>query len=250
MISAIIITKNEENNIRDCLNSISWVDEIVVVDSGSSDATVSICKEFGCIVQETDWPGFGPQKNRALALATKPWVLSIDADERVTPELRDEIQALIQSEPQQNGFEPPRSSNFCGRFMKHSGWYPDHVLRLFRRESARFTDDIVHERVICEGAIRKLSNPLLHYTYDTLFQAVEKANLYSDLGAEKLFKEGKRSGLTKAVLKGFWAFFRTYLLRAGFLDGKQGLMLAITNAEATYYKYAKLMLLSDQRDNS
>lgn len=192
----------------------------------------------------------GRRKNRALALATKPWVLSIDADERVTPELRDEIQSLIQSEPQQNGFDIPRSSNFCGRFMKHSGWYPDHVLRLFRNESARFSDDIVHERVICEGATGKLSNPLLHYTYDTLFQAVEKANLYSDLGAEKLFKEGKHSSLTKAVLKGFWAFFRTYLLRAGFLDGKQGLMLAITNAEATYYKYAKLMLLCDQRDNS
>lgn len=242
MLSVIIICKNEENNIRECLESVSWADEIIVLDSGSNDNTVAICKEYTNHVHVTDWPGFGKQKQRALELATQPWVLSIDADERITQESKKEILETINRADVIEGYHLPRSSNFCGRFMLHSGWYPDYVLRLFQRESAHFSDDVVHERVICSGTTANLHNPILHYTYDSLDQAVEKANLYSTLGAEKLFEAGKQSSVSKAVFKGFWAFLRTYLFRQGFRDGKHGFLLAIVNAEATYNKYAKLAL--------
>jgi glycosyltransferase involved in cell wall biosynthesis len=242
MLSVIIICKNEENKIRECLESVSWADEIIALDSGSNDNTVSICQEFTDKVHITDWPGFGKQKQRALELATQPWVLSIDADERITQESQNEILEAINRADAVDGYQLPRSSNFCGRFMRHSGWYPDYVLRLFRRESAQFTDDVVHERVICAGTTANLQHPILHYTYDSLDQAVEKANLYSTLGAEKLYEEGKQSSVSKAFLKGLWAFLRTYLFRQGFRDGKHGFLLAVVNAEATYNKYAKLAL--------
>ena len=252
MLSVIIICKNEEKNIRDCLESISWADEIIILDSGSTDNTLQICREFSEKVFSTDWPGFGIQKNRALQHATNPWVLSLDADERITPSLKSEIENTIAAEKnsQNNGYYIPRSSRFCGKFMRHSGWYPDYVLRLFKRELARFSDDIVHEKVLCTGETGHLKHPIIHYTYDSLTQALDKANLYSDLGAEKLYNEGKRSSLTKAVLKGLWAFFRTFVIRQGFRDGSQGFLLAVSNAEATYYKYAKLTLLCDNKKQS
>lgn len=244
MLSVIIICKNEEQHIQACLESVAWADEIIVLDSGSTDSTLEICSQFTDKVEVTDWPGFGAQKNRALSKATQPWVLSIDADERITESSKNEILQVIQNQDSLDGYHLPRSSNFCGRFMRHSGWYPDYVLRLFRREKAQFTNDVVHERVICNSKTGHLTQPILHYTYDSLDQAVEKANLYSTLGAEKLLAEGKKSSLGKAMAKGVWAFIRTYLLRKGFLDGKHGFMLAIVNAEATYYKYAKLAVLN------
>ena len=243
MLSVIIICKNEESNIQACLESVAWADEIIILDSGSTDNTVSICQTFTDNVEITDWPGFGRQKQRALERATQPWVLSIDADERVSEALKQEILDTIQRDKGACGYNFPRSSSFCGHFIRHSGWNPDYVLRLFRRDQARFTDDIVHERVICQGPVANLHNPLLHYTYESLSHAVEKANLYSELNAQKLFESGKKSSLTTAVIKGTWAFLRTYFLRQGFRDGKYGFMLAIVNAEATYYKYAKLALM-------
>jgi len=242
VLSVIIICKNEKNHIRDCLESVSWADEIIVLDSGSTDNTVTICQEYTDKVKITDWPGFGMQKQRALELATQPWVLSLDADERVTEESKLEILDILDNPESVEGYHLPRSSNFCGSFMRYSGWYPDYVLRLFRRDCARFTEDPVHERVICSGNTAHLKSPLLHYTYDSLDEAVEKANLYSSLGAEKLYNEGKKCSISKAVLKGVWAFLRTYLLRQGFRDGKHGFLLAVVNAEATYNKYAKLAL--------
>ncbi|MDO6514984.1 glycosyltransferase family 2 protein [Neptuniibacter sp. 2_MG-2023] len=244
MISIIIITKNEAHNIQDCLGSVSWADEIIVVDSGSEDGTQDIChKTVNCTLVETDWPGFGEQKNRALALASHEWVLSIDADERIDNALKDEILNAIE-QSQYDGFEIPRHSQYCGRFIDHSGWTPDYVLRLFKREKAVFSDDKVHERVILNGKTHKLSNPMQHYSYENLEQVLRKVDQYSTLGAEQLYARGKRCGLGTALYKSFWAFIRTYLLRRGFLDGKHGVMLAISNAEATYYKYAKLALMS------
>lgn len=245
MISAIIITKNEEKHIRDCIESIRWVDEIIVVDSGSTDDTVAICKELNCSVTETDWPGFGPQKNRALKLANHEWILSIDADERIPEKLKYEIIAAIH-EPAHDSYQIPRSSSYCGKFIKHSGWTPDHVLRLFRRSKARFSDDIVHEKVIADGTTGLLITPLVHHSFESLDQVLDKVNHYSSLGAKQMYRRGKRSSLGKAILKGFWAFIRTYILRLGVLDGHHGLMLAISNAEGTYYKYAKLALLTQQ----
>jgi glycosyltransferase involved in cell wall biosynthesis len=243
-LSIILITKNEAANIRACLDSVAWADEIVVVDSGSTDDTVAICKELGARVHVHDWPGFGVQKNRSLGYATKDWVLSLDADERVTPELRAEIQTILRSESASDAYLVPRLSNYCGRFMRHSGWYPDLLPRLFKRGKARFSDDLVHERLIIEGDTGELKGMLLHYAFDDLEEVLHKVNQYSSAGAAMMQRRGRQASLTGAVLRGLWSFVRTYVLRGGFLDGREGFMLAVSNAEGTYYRYLKLMLLN------
>jgi glycosyltransferase involved in cell wall biosynthesis len=243
-LSVILITKNEADNIRACIESVSWADEIIVVDSGSTDDTVAICKELGAQVHEHDWPGFGVQKNRALGYATKDWVLSLDADERVTPELRAEIEAILGAGQTQDSYLVPRLSNYCGRFMYHSGWYPDLLPRLFRRGKARFSDDLVHERLIVEGSSGKLKGLLLHYAFDGMEEVLLKVNQYSTAGAAMMHKRGRKASLSGAVMRGLWSFFRTYILRGGILDGREGFMLAVSNAEGTYYRYLKLMLLN------
>jgi glycosyltransferase involved in cell wall biosynthesis len=243
-ISVIIITKNEAHNIRSCLESVKWADEIIVVDSGSSDDTVSICKTLGAQVHTTsDWPGFGKQKNRALSYATCEWVLSLDADERISPELYSEIVSAVNDPLGRSVFSIPRLSSFCGRYMRHSGWHPDYVTRLFRRGSAKFSDDLVHERLIVEGSVGKLRQSLLHETFHDLDELLTKINNYSTAGARMLRDKNKTATLKKAVARGVWAFFRTYILRAGFLDGREGFMLAVSTAESAYYRYAKLMML-------
>ena len=242
-ISVIIIAKNEQASIRRCLESVKWADEIIVLDSGSTDDTVNICREYTQHVHETDWPGFGPQKNRALERATSDWVLSLDADEWVTPALRDEIARAVAQPRDVVGFRLPRLSSFCGRFMRHSGWWPDYVVRLVRRDAARFSDDAVHERVIVNGKTGTLREPLMHETYVDLDELLAKMNHYSTLSARDKQRDGKRSGLPMAVARGAWAFVRTYFLRGGFLDGREGFMLAVATAEGTYYRYVKLLLL-------
>ncbi|MBL6969264.1 MAG: glycosyltransferase family 2 protein [Gammaproteobacteria bacterium] len=247
-ISATIITKNEASRIETCLQSLIWVDEIIVLDSGSSDNTVEICKRFTSQVYETEWSGFGIQKNRAIEKATGDWILSIDADEVVTPELRLEIQQAI-STGNFSGFEIPRLSSYCGQFIQHSGWRPDYVPRLFQSNKGQFSDSPIHERLNINGTIGQLKASLIHHSFENLEQVLNKVNHYSTLGAEQLYRRGKSASLTKAILKGWWAFFRTFILKAGFLDGAKGLMLAISNAEGTYYKYAKLILLHEKDRN-
>lgn len=239
-LSVIIIAKNESANIRDCIASVCWADEIVLVDSGSTDDTVSIARAMGAKVYEhTDWPGFGPQKNRALDYATNEWVLSVDSDERVTPQLQAEIASVLQN-PQADGYEISRLSSFCGRFMHHSGWSPDYVLRLFRRDKGRFSDALVHESVQLQGSVAQLKQNLLHYSYLDFDDVLNKLNNYSGAAAVMLDRRGKQGGLRQAIIHGLWAFFRTYILRAGFLDGREGFMLAVMNAENSYYRYIKL----------
>ena len=242
-ISVIIITKNEAANIRACLESVAWADEIVVVDSGSADDTVNICKAMGARVYvHPDWPGFGPQKNRALGYATNEWVFSIDADERVTPELHAElIQAM--NEERAQGFYLPRLSQFCGRFIRYSGWYPDYVLRLFKRDAGRFSDNLVHESVLLTGRTARLKKPLLHYSYLTTDDVERKVEHYSTAAAQQMFQSGKRPGWPGAVLRAGWAFARTYFLRLGVLDGSAGLNIARMNVRTTYLKYRKLEAL-------
>jgi glycosyltransferase involved in cell wall biosynthesis len=243
-LSVIVITRNEEANIGECLASVAFAGEIVVVDSGSTDRTVEIARAAGAqVVNTTDWPGFGPQKNRALDHATKTWVLSIDADERVTPQLEAEIVAAIEAAPSKfDAWDMPRRSSFCGRYMSHSGWYPDRVTRLFRRDRARFSDDLVHERVVAKGPVGHLRNDLLHATYPDLETMLAKLDRYSTASALAMHERGVRSSLAGAVLRGLWAFVRTYILRLGFLDGRMGFVLAVSIAETTYYKYLKLWL--------
>jgi glycosyltransferase involved in cell wall biosynthesis len=238
-LSVIIITRNEAANIRACVESVAWADEIIVVDSGSSDGTPDICRELGAKVYEHDWPGFGPQKNRALDYASGVWVLSLDADERVTPELRAQLESAM-GVADMDGYYLPRLSQFCGRFIHHSGWYPDYVLRLFKRGSGRFSDDLVHESVILQGCTGKLSSPLLHYSYVTGEDVVRKIEQYSSAAARQMFDKGKTVTGADAPVRAAWAFFRTYFLRLGFLDGMAGFNIANMNARTTYLKYKKL----------
>jgi len=241
-ISAIIITKNEAHNIRECLESLHWVDEIVVVDSGSTDETIAICKEYTeHLFIANDWQGFGIQKNRALSHASKEWIFSIDADERVSSALKTEIEHTLKNAQHSDAFSIPRRSYYCGKAIHHSGWWPDYVLRLFKKDEATFSNDTVHERVLSSGNIKKLKEPLIHYSYPSLDDVLHKMNHYSSLWAEN--NKHKSSSPLKAVLRGFWAFLRTYIIRRGFLDGTEGFALAISNAEGTYYKYMKLYFL-------
>jgi len=243
-LSVIIITKNEAEIIGRCLESVKWADEIIVVDSGSTDDTVNICRRYTDKIVVTDWPGFGPQKNRALAMATGNWVLSIDADEEVTPALAEEIRTCLAA-PTSAGYTLARLSSYCGRFMKHSGWWPDPVLRLFKRETGTFTDARVHERVIVDGPVHALNETLLHHSYRSLDQVLNKVNHYSHESALALKAKGRRAGLSTAIGHGLWTFFRTYFLKRGFLDGREGFILAVSNAEGTYYRYLKLMYLHE-----
>ena len=246
-LSAIVITRNEAHNLHDCLQSMQGlVDEIIVVDSQSADDTVAIARQHGAKVsQPTDWPGFGPQKNRALDLATCDWVLSMDADERVTPALAAEIQQVLTAK-EDAAYQMPRLSWYCGKFIRHAGWQPDHVLRLFKRGTARFSNDLVHERVITEQRVATLKNHLLHYSYLNFSQVLAKVDAYSTASAKQAYARGKRSSLAGALGHGAWAFFRTYVIRAGFLDGAHGLALSISNAETSYYKYLKLWQLQQE----
>jgi glycosyltransferase involved in cell wall biosynthesis len=246
MLSVIIITKNETRHIAACLKSVAWADEIIVLDSGSSDDTVAICKTYSAQVYETDWPGFGPQKQRALDKAREDWVFSIDADEQVTPQLKEEIQQAMQSK-QFAGYQMPRLSSFCGKQIRHGGWWPDYIVRLFRRESAGFLDVPVHEKVLVDGPIGKLKSPLLHDTYQTLEEAVDKMNTYSSLSAKMLFDAGKKSSISKTLIKTLWTFVRCYLIKAAFLEGRYGLMLAAVNSQGTFYKYLKLLELQHKQ---
>lgn len=242
-VSVIVITLNEEAAIGRCLASVAWADEIVVVDSGSTDRTVELARAAGArVTVTTDWPGFGRQKNRALDLATGDWVLSLDADEWVSPALAAEIQAAVSRSDAPAGYELPRLSSFIGREMRHSGWWPDHVARLFRRGTARFSDDLVHERLLVDGAVGRLGEPLRHESFTSLDEVVEKMNRYSSASARMRVERGKGGSVGGAVAHGLWAFLRTYLLRAGFLDGREGFVLAVANAEGTYYRYLKAWL--------
>lgn len=247
-ISVVVITKDEESSIGACLASVAWADEIVVVDAGSTDRTADICRDHAAkVVVSAQWPGFGPQKNRALDLASHDWVLSLDADERVTPELRQEMQAIAAGSGLCDAYEIPRSSSYCGRFMRHGGWWPDRVTRFFRRGTARFSDDLVHEKLLVQGAVGRLVHPLVHYAFDDLEEVLRKVDQYSSASALMHQGRGRKGSLRKAILHGAWTFFRTYFLKAGFLDGQRGFMLAVSNAEGTYYRYLKLMLLGEKR---
>lgn len=246
-VSVILITKNEAANIRDCLQSVSWADEIIVVDSGSCDETVQIAQAMGAQVYlHSDWAGFGPQKNRALSYATQDWVFSIDADERVTPALRTELAQAMQ-EAKMDGYFCPRLSQFCGTFIHHSGWYPDYVLRLFKRGSGCFSNSLVHESLLLQGTRGKLTQPLLHYSYLTMDDVARKVTSYSDAAAQQMFNAGKTAGWGKAIASAGWAFLRTYVLRLGILDGNVGWEIAQMNMRTTFLKYRKLALLHKGR---
>jgi glycosyltransferase involved in cell wall biosynthesis len=240
-LSAIIISKNEAGNIAACLESLAFCDERIVVDGGSTDRTVDLASAKGARVVSHEFAGFGAQKNFALSLATGDWVLSIDADERVNRALALAIRAAI-AKGGADAYEMPRLSTFLGREMRHSGWYPDYVLRLFRKGRARFSDDLVHERVVCEGLVARIAEPLDHHPVLRLEDAVSRMDRYSTAGADMLAAAGRRVSFASGITHGLWSFFRAYVWRFGFLDGREGFLLAVANAEGTYYRYMKAWL--------
>jgi glycosyltransferase involved in cell wall biosynthesis len=264
-LSVILITNNEAGNILDCLASVSFADQIVVVDSDSTDNTVALAKSVGAqVLQTADWPGFGAQKNRALDLATGDWVFSIDADERVTPELAEQLKAAInigyQTDSkndsnidnirnkdirQHDAYEIPRLTQFCGQWIRHCGWTPDHVLRLFKRCSARFSNDLVHERLVqSQGTCGKLTTPMSHYSYPTPASYWRKLDQYSQAWAKQRYLEGKKTSMVRATMSGVAAFVRTYFLRLGFLDGALGFAVCTMQAQSAFGKYFTLYCLN------
>lgn len=248
-LSVILITRNEEANIAACLGSVRFADEIVVVDNGSTDATVALARAAGARVHEVaDWPGFGRQKNRALDLATGGWVLSIDADERVTPALAQQIQAAVASGVRQ-AWEIPRLTQFCGQWIRHCGWTPDRVLRLFPRGDARFTEDLVHERLVARVPVARLTEPLLHYSYPTPAHYWRKLEAYSQAWAKQRHEHGMRTSMLRATLSGMVAFARSYFFRLGFLDGAMGFAVCTMQAQAAFGKYFALYCLNRQDDS-
>jgi glycosyltransferase involved in cell wall biosynthesis len=242
-LTVVIVAKNEARNIAECVASVSFADEIIVLDSGSTDATAELARAAGARVVTTDWPGYGPQVARGFSLATGEWVLSLDADERVTPSLAREVKAAIASGAHA-GYRIPRLSEFIGQFIHHSGWRPDFTLRLGRRQVSGFTDHFLHAHMTVEGSVGELGTPLIHFSYPDLHDVLEKLDRYSTGHARDMHARGKTGGLGKAISHAVFAFLRTYVLRLGILDGQRGLMLAIYNAEYTYYKYVKLMFLA------
>lgn len=239
-LSVVVITKNEEANLARCLESVRFADQIVVVDSHSTDRTVEIARIFGARVETIDWAGFGKAKQHALSLADGEWVLSIDADEQLSPELAAEIQSIVQSDTSFVGYEMPRLTNFLGKWIRHCGWYPDPVLRLFRRGKGRFTDDIVHERVMIDGPVGRCHNDLLHFSYPTLDVYFDKFNRYTTEGAIQEAARGRTAGLFDLTARPFVSFVKHYISKAGFLDGVEGFMVSALSSCAVFVKYAKL----------
>ena len=244
-LSVAVIARDETHQLRQCLATVAWADEIVVVEHGSRDDTAALARTLGArVIVTPDWPGFGAQKNRALDACSSDWVLVLDCDERVDAALRAEIEATLAA-PMHAVYAIPRRSTYCGQFIDHSGWRPDYVRRLLKRGAARFSDARVHENLVlddAQGTIGTLRAPLIHYSFRSLDDVLTKVNRYSSDGAAMLLAQGRRPSLTLAIIKGLAAFVRSYLLKRGFLDGRLGFMLAVSNAEGTYYRYAKAWL--------
>ncbi|MBD2813287.1 glycosyltransferase family 2 protein [Xenorhabdus sp. Flor] len=245
-LSVVMIAKNAADLIGDCLLSVGWADEIIVLDSGSTDATCQIAKEMGAkVYTNTQWPGFGPQRQLAQSYASGDYIFMIDTDERVTPELRASIEQVLENPDDNKVYACARLNLFMSRFMKHSGWYPDKVIRLYCRERYQYNDNQVHESLDTQGArIMTLKGDLRHLTCRNLMEFQQKQLNYAKDWAKHRYGQGKTTRYSSIISHTLGAFFKTWLLRAGFLDGKQGLMLAIVNAQYTFNKYAALWELT------
>ncbi|MFA7347228.1 MAG: glycosyltransferase family 2 protein [Desulfurivibrionaceae bacterium] len=246
-LSVAIITKNEEDRLPECLASVSFAAEVVVVDSGSTDRTVEIARAFGAVVHVEPWQGFGCQKQLAIDRCRHDWVLVLDADERVSPEARVEIREVLAT-GSSVAYSFPRKNYFCGRWLKHAGWWPDRVVRLFRKDCARMSERSVHESLEVQGSVGDLRQPLIHYVNTGLEQTLYKVNHYSSAGAEELFTQGKTASVVKALLRASWSFLHGYVLRGGFLDRGEGFVMAVSDFMNVFFKYAKLRELQKQKE--
>jgi len=248
IVTAVIITRNEEHQILECLNSIAWVDEVVVVDTGSRDRTVELAKHWSARVYEIEFTGYGEAKNYGLRMARGDWILSIDADERVSPELRNEIEQKLHSGADREGYYVPRRAIFLGQPILHGGWYPGYVLRLFRREKGVFDARKVHEGVKVDGAVGYLRSPILHFTDPSLKHYLEKLNVYTSLAAEEVRDRSGSGQLFHLLCSPLFMFVKMYFLRLGLLDGMHGFVLAVCSAFHVFIKHAKIWEASRDRD--
>lgn len=239
-LSVVIITKNEEHNIRRCLESVKWADEIILIDSQSTDNTVEIAGEYGVKIFSPEWRGYGPAKQEGVNNATGEWILSIDADEEATPELTEEIKKILTADENYDGYLINRHTNFMGKWINHCGWYPDYLLRLFRKGSGNFNDAVIHEKVEINGKTRELKSELLHYSYPTLEAYLERLNQYTTLGAEVALANGKKAGNFDIVFRPFISFIDHFLTHQGFQDGIEGFVISVMSSVSVMVKYVKL----------
>lgn len=239
-LSVTLITRDEAPNVEAALQSVVWADEIVVVDSGSTDATTTLARRYTDHVVVREWRGYAEQKNYAASLASADWILSIDADERVTPELAGEIRAQLAEEPAAGGYRIPRVSWYQGRWIRSTDWYPDYQLRLYDRRAGRWLQRRVHESVAVDGPVGTLRHELQHYSYRNLSDHLARMDRYTDLAAEQMLAEGRRAGLLDLAVHPPLAFLRNYVLRRGVIDGRLGLMISLMNAYYVFLKFAKL----------
>ncbi|MCQ9328692.1 glycosyltransferase family 2 protein [Pelistega suis] len=245
-LAVALIVKNEAQELPFCLNSVKdWVDEMIVLDSGSTDGTQAIAQSYGAkVYSNTHWPGFGKQRQLAQTYIKSDYVLWLDADERVTPELKAQIQAAVASDESHTLYQINRLSEVFGKKIHHSGWYPDYVTRLYRTKDTQYDDSLVHESVVVPAGftLKKLDGHLLHYTYKTLHQYLNKSASYAQAWAEQRAAKGKKASLWDACSHAFARFFRMYILKRGFMDGKHGFLLAVLSAHSVFVKYAELWI--------
>ena len=242
-ISAVIITRNEEKNIARCLESLKWVDEIVVVDSESTDKTVEIAKRYNAKIVSPIWEGYGKAKNFGVDAVCGEWILSVDADEELSEKLKIEIKEIISNLDACDGYYLKRKTKFMGRWILHCGWYPDYILRLFKKSKGRFDDKVIHERVLVQGTTGKTNGELLHYSYESLEQYFEKFNRYTTISANEELAKGTNVDIVKLLIKPIAAFLKHYIIKLGFLDSTAGFVLSVLSAKAVFVKYSKLMEL-------
>ena len=249
-LSVCIICKNEQSRIEACLSSVSWADEIVLLDSGSNDKTLELAAKYtDKIHTNIDWQGFGLQKSRAAELASHDWVLSIDCDEIVTDSLKIEILAQLEKVTPDQVIVLNRLTHFCGQFVYHSGWHPDPIVRIYNKTKYGFNHNLVHESVKCDNAPRvQLKSKLEHYTFEGLDKYLAKRNGYAKIWAQERFKKGKSASSLKALSSAAFAFIRHYILRLGFLDGRVGLLISVIQMQYSFNKYMMLALLASQKD--
>lgn len=248
-VSVCVVTKNEAHNIVACLTSVAWADEIIVIDSESTDNTVELCRNFTDKIVVMPWLGCGPQREEIYKLATSDWVLLLDADERVTPKLAAEIQEVLQS-PTCSAYEIPFQSYYCGKRIRFGDWMNEKHIRLLKRDQCKIIPRLVHFGIDVNGKVGRLHQHITHYSFPNVNSVINKMHSYSTAGAQHYFNKGKSTSMLSAIGHGLFTFLRSYIFRFGFLDGRQGFMLAVSNAEGSYYKYVKLLELQLQGQQS
>ncbi len=249
-ISVTLITLNEEKKISQAIESVKWASEIIIVDSGSTDQTVAIAQSLGAHVVHHPWPGYGQQKNYAQRLTTQDWVLNLDADEVVSPELAQEIQKMLSTPSEYRGFSFPRKTFFLGRWIRYGGWYPNRLTRLAHRNFSAWSEPHVHEEFQVRGKIGRLTQPLLHYAFDSIEEQVLTNLRFSKLGSQDLKEAGQKPSRTLLILKPSWKFIETFFIKRGFLDGLSGFIISINAAHSMFLKYASLFEMSLRHENS